>query len=132
MKQGPGEFDPPGSLFAIWEWAECSLLDFLSDPDEDPRAVAGAVESNVGAALAVLHGIGIVHLDVAPNNILRVDGTWKLADLDSCVERGMPASRVPRVEFYVHPDRIDANPPPPARDEFDTYGLSRVLSRLRS
>jgi serine/threonine protein kinase len=79
-------------------------------------------------ALDVLHGIGFVHMDVAPNNILRVEGTWKLADLDSCVPRGTPSARGAINQRYLHPDREGAVP---ARDEFDDYGLEQVLARFR-
>lgn len=82
-----GEFGGPGYLFAIWESADVSLDEFLHDPDENSNETANKVRVNVGAALDVLHGIGLIHLDVAPNNILRVDGIWKLADLDSCWPR---------------------------------------------
>jgi hypothetical protein len=125
-----GDFRYPGDLTAIWEWADISLDDFLHDPDQNPVAVADAVEANIGTALEVLHGIGIVHLDVAPNNILRVAGSWKLADLDSCTERGSPAVRQPPDERFVHPDRRDG--PALARDEFDLYGLEQTLIALRS
>jgi hypothetical protein len=126
-------FERPGNLVGIWEWGDISLEEFLVEPDDDRAAVADAVETNVGAALDALHGIGFVHLDVAPNNILRVDGSWKLADFDSCVERGQPAVRGPIfVEGgrYLHPDRKDAVPPA-ARDEFDLYGLREILKQLR-
>jgi serine/threonine protein kinase len=125
---GSGEFDPPGRLVAIWEWADITLDEFLQDPDQDPASAAANVEANVGAALEVLHGLGIVHLDVAPNNVFRVDGTWKLGDLDSSTERGSPACRQPLDERYLHPDRREGIAL--ARDEFDFYGLARILEDL--
>jgi serine/threonine protein kinase len=117
-------------LVAIWEWADLSLEDFIREPDADPAAVADSVEANVSAALRVLHNVGIVHMDVTPNNILRVGETWKLADLDSCVRRGEPAGRRPLAERYLHPELRGASPP--ARDEFDAHGLEQVLAGLRS
>jgi hypothetical protein len=126
---GTGEFDPPAWLTTVWEWADLSLDDFLHSPDGDPGEVADAVEVNVGAAFDVLHGVGLIHCDIAPNNVLRVDGQWKLADLDACVRRGEPAVRQHVGQFYVHPDRH--SDVPPARDEFDHYGLQRILERLR-
>lgn len=66
---GTGEFDPPGMLVAIWEWGEVTLHEFLQDPDRDRASIRASVEANIGAALKVLHGLGIVHLDVAPNNV---------------------------------------------------------------
>ena len=126
----PGEFGYPGTLIEIWEWADISLDDFLDEPDENPAEVADSVHENIGAALDVLHEAGIVHLDVTPNNILRVGGRWKLADLDSCVPRGELAVRRPISDRYVHPDRHGGTALP-ARDEFDSYGVERILTDLR-
>jgi hypothetical protein len=100
-----GPFGYPGYFSCIWEWGDISLHEFLDDPDDSPARVADAVEANVTAALNVLHGLMLVHLDVAPNNILRVDATWKLADLDSCQRSGALARRHPINQRWVHPDR---------------------------
>ncbi len=127
----PSEFGPlNGHLAVAWEWAECSLHDFLHEPAADARTAADQVEENVGAALGVLHQIGLIHCDVAPNNVMRVGGRWKLADLDACRLRGLPADRLPLNEHYLHPERREAVSPP-AREEFDKYGLDRILERLR-
>jgi hypothetical protein len=121
----------PGSLFAIWEWATLSLHEYLADPDGDPEAVAAEVAANVGRALDVLHRLGYVHLDVAPNNILLVDRVWKLADYDSCVREGEPAGRLPRSKQWLHPDRVPGDSKPPAaRKEFDLYGLEQVVAAI--
>jgi hypothetical protein len=116
-------------LSALWEWADVSLKDFLDQPEENRADAANEVEETVGAALEVLHDAGIVHLDVTPNNILRVDGRWKLADLDSCTQRGAPAIRHPINDVFLHPDREHGVP---TRDEFDSYGLEQVLTQLRT
>jgi serine/threonine protein kinase len=118
-----------GYLIAIWEWADRVLHELPDDPGPGRTPVADQVAANVGAALDVLHGLGIVHCDVAPNNIMRVDGVWKLADLDSCIARGDPVIRGPLRERYLHPDRRDG--PSPARNEFDTWALEQVVQRVR-
>lgn len=87
-----------------------------------------AVNENVGEALRALHKLGVVHCDVAPNNILRVCGEWKLIDLDSCVSVGSPAIRRPNAA-YCHPDRKDGSAP--ARPAWDEYGLEQVTTVLR-
>ena len=89
------------------------------------------VERNVSVALRLLHSLGHVHCDVAPNNILRVGGVWKLADLDACRRRDEYADRYSRQERYRHPDRHDGQPVPWAREEFDWYGLDQVVRELR-
>jgi len=127
-----GEWTAPGVLAEIWEWAAYGLDDWLRRDDREPASsILAEVAANVTRALEVLHGLGIVHCDVAPNNILLVDGTWKIGDLDSCTRLGEPASRGPMAERkrYQHPDRRVG--PTPARDEFDWWGLAQVLAKLR-
>lgn len=126
------ESTAPGVLAEIWEWAAYGLDDWLRDDNRKRRAsIVDEVAANVTGALEVLHGLGVVHCDVAPNNILLVDGTWKLGDLDSCVRLGEPVNRGPMAERkrYQHPDRRDG--PTPARQEIDWWGLDQVLAKLR-
>lgn len=126
-----GEFGHPGLLVLIWEWADYSLHDFLWGDYPQPDAdAADEVERNVRAALDVLHGLDLIHLDVAPNNILRVNRLWKLADLDCCALRGTRSMRQPNDERWVHPERRHGRPVP-ARDEFDDYGLEQVVEAIR-
>jgi serine/threonine protein kinase len=121
----------PGTFGAVWELADLALDEFLDHPDTDTEDVARQVEANVGNALQQLHALGWIHLDVAPNNVLRVDRVWKLADLDSCTRRGEPVTRTPGLSAYVHPKRrprkrVDAV------DEFDYFGLEAMVEALRS
>jgi serine/threonine protein kinase len=124
-----GEWKVNGYLTEIWEWASTPLHELPSDPGPGHRPVVEEVAANVSAALAVIHGLGFIHCDVAPNNIFFVDGVWKLGDLDSCVARGDLVNRGPTNQRYLHPDRRDG--PTVAKDDFDTWGLERVLERLR-
>jgi hypothetical protein len=86
---------------------------------------AGQIQANVAAALATLHSIDLVHCDVAPNNVFRVAGTWKLGDLDGCLWRGDPVHRFPP-RHYRHPNAVTGAPADPA---FDLYGLAHLLDR---
>ncbi len=127
-----GERAAPGVLAEIWEWAAFGLDDWLRHDDRGSgSSIVDEVAANVTGALEVVHGLGIVHCDVAPSNILRVEGTWKLGDLDSCVRLGERVSRGPMAERkrYQHPDRRKG--PTPARQEFDWWGLEQVLAKLR-
>jgi hypothetical protein len=127
-----GEFGYPDLLKLVWEWGDYSLDDLLHGDYRRQTLTEAAVEvqANIRAALEVLHGVGLVHLDVAPNNILRVGGVWKLADLDTCAERDSKTLRQPNNQRWVHPDRRHGRPVP-AREEFDLYGLEQVLMTLR-
>jgi serine/threonine protein kinase len=51
------------------------------------------------AALEALHALGYIHCDVAPNNVLEVEGVWKLADLGGCVP---VAGDCPAVAAHPH------------------------------
>jgi serine/threonine protein kinase len=125
-----GEWAFPGTLGAIWELADIALDEFLAYPDDDKEDVAKQVKVNVGQALDQLHALGWIHLDVAPNNVLRVGGIWKLADLDSCTRRGEPVTRTPGLSAYIHPKRRP-NKRVDAVDEFDHFGLEVMVKALR-
>jgi hypothetical protein len=134
IRASMSEEEIPGWITEIWEWADFPLHELLGDeqPESPPDGAVEQIEANVGAALACLHSIGVIHCDVAPNNIFRVDGVWKLGDLDSCVARGKPTNRGPTNRRYLHPERLQSpGPIPLAREEFDTWALDQVLERLR-
>ena len=48
-----------------------------------------------GLALALrhLHSRGLVHGDVKPRNVVRINGSWKLIDLDAAAPQGKPVGR---------------------------------------
>jgi len=124
-----GEYGYPGVLGAVWELADVSLQGFRENPDDDPIRVASEVEVNVGCALETLHALGWIHLDVAPHNVLRVNGRWKLGDLDSCTRRGEPVRRNPGIVRYIHPKRRTGVAM--AVEDFDRWGLAEILRALR-
>jgi serine/threonine protein kinase len=112
-------------LSVIWEWADLTLRDAIESHEIGPDTRRDVAE-NVGAALETLHAAGYVHADIAPNNILRVRGTWKLGDLDNCCEVGTPLTRFPQ-ERYRHPKAVAGAPADPT---FDDFGLEQILKRL--
>lgn len=123
-----GEWGVPGLLGAVWEFADLPLNKFQGQLDCDGRAVADDVERNVGQALDELHALGWIHCDVAPNNVLRVEGRWKLADLDSCTRRGELSTRKP-ADRYLHPRRQAGDAL--ADGDFDRYGVCVIANELR-
>src|SRR5439155_369287 len=97
-----------------------------------PPAVAADVAAQVADALAYLHGLGIVHGDVKPGNILvPVDGgPVRLTDFGVAqrVGPGLPGSRATHATpEYVAPEVITGQPPRPATD---VYALGIVLYEL--
>lgn len=119
--------DSDYALTLVWEWADVTLHELMREPAVADDDKVGVV-ANVRAALDILHALDLVHCDVAPNNVFRVRGTWKLGDLDSVRERGAPLDRFP-LEHYRHPDAL---PGAPADPLFDFYSLDRIAERLRS
>jgi serine/threonine protein kinase len=117
--------DDEHALTLVWEWAEVALHELLQE-----RAVtasdASGIDANVHAALATLHELNLVHCDVAPNNVLRVGGTWKLGDLDSVRPRGQPLDRFPP-DRYRHPDAVRGARAEPAHH---LHGLDQIAARL--
>jgi serine/threonine protein kinase len=79
-------------------------------------------------ALGVLHGLRLVHSDVREDNVLRVDGAWKLADLGGVVEEGAPIVALQKSPEYVRPGAGMGLPADPAND---TYALAVVLEHVR-
>jgi serine/threonine protein kinase len=109
----------------VWEMADNSLraIVAMGRAGEVDEAV---LERNLRAALNTLHGVGYVHCDVAPNNVLVVDGVWKLADLNHAMPRDAAMDGVPN-ERYRHPNaRLGGSADP----DFDLYGVEQVLAEL--
>lgn len=120
--------EPYEIVRAVWEWGERVLLDALHQTVDDRGALADAVEQTIGAALDRLHDAGLVHSDVAPNNIIEVRGTWKLADLDNVVRVGKPVTGLPRARRY-RLDGVDIGTS--AAPEIDHHGLQVVVGEIR-
>lgn len=111
----------------VWEWGDVALHELLRE-----RAVTNddevAIAANVRAAVDTLHALDLFHCDVAPNNVCRIRGTWKLGALDSVRARRAPLDRFP-LEHYRHPD---ARPDAPAASLCDFCGLERVVACFHS
>jgi serine/threonine protein kinase len=110
-----------GDSCLVFELAESTLTDHPCSVE-----LGAALRRDVGAALIALHDLGLIHSDVAPNNILRVGDTWKLADFDSCVEIGSDVQGHTMLERYRAPG-LDLSVP--AEIRFDTFGLNAIVER---
>jgi serine/threonine protein kinase len=123
-----GYGDPYEVVHSAWEWGDRVLLDELCDGQYDSQSLAASVGESIGAAIECLHAVGLVHSDVAPNNIVCVRGTWKLADFDHTVREGERVTGVPKRAYLLEGVAVGT----PARREADDYALSVVLDRIRS
>jgi serine/threonine protein kinase len=120
---------PRGSSYRVFEWADVALHDLLAGYAPALRGpLADGVEDALRDALRAVHAAGLVHGDVAPNNVVRVAGRWKLADFDVCVPEGAPTVGQPRLGRYVTPGREVGQP---ARCAFDWDGLRALLADVR-
>ena len=109
-----GEVAAPGVgksyLYLTMELAEHSLGDCLKRPDRLGAAETGRMARDVAEALAWLHGRGVVHRDIKPDNVLYADGRWKLGDLglvrpvDGILVRTVHQSGTP---LYRAPETLD-------------------------
>ncbi len=114
------------NLRSAWEYGELWLRDVIRHADDRER-LAHEVDAGIRPALACLHGDGLVHSDVAPNNIVRVGGAWKLMDLDHCVEEGGPTTGMASAPYAMPGTNVGD----PADRAMDTYGLEAVLAEIR-
>jgi len=115
-------------LFGVYEWADASLAEATGEDQPPGQDLAQDVDGSIGAALRHLHDHGLVHCDVTPHNILRVDGEWKLADLECVVEIGTPIRGLTKLDDFRPPDVTRGDP---ANPSIDTYGLDAVVRWVR-
>ncbi|KXX66639.1 protein kinase [Flammeovirga sp. SJP92] len=74
-------------LCYVMESAQLDLKSFLESNNIDERSrLELCIE--IASALNDLHTIGIYHRDIKPDNILKVNGDWKIGDLGLCEMRG--------------------------------------------
>nr|WP_079054216.1 serine/threonine-protein kinase [Streptomyces graminilatus] len=76
-----------GAVVLVMERAECSLQDLLDASNGGPLPDAGRLLTEVCEGLAHLHGLGWVHGDLKPDNVLiMADGSVRLSDFGLTVE----------------------------------------------
>ncbi|MEV4950137.1 serine/threonine-protein kinase [Streptomyces sp. NPDC053755] len=76
-----------GAVVLVMERAESSLQDLLDAADGEPLPEAERLLSEICEGLAHLHGLGWVHGDLKPDNVLVMpDGSVRLSDFGLTVE----------------------------------------------
>jgi len=79
-----------GGFYVITELASYSLQDYLADSKERDQVLSIQTVANIAYEIShvvsALHVKGLVHLDIKPENIMKINGFWKLIDVDGCVK----------------------------------------------
>ena len=98
---GPAE---DGKFYMILELGDESLDMWLRTTGFLQMGSLCEIARSLFAALEFLHGLGFVHLDVKPANIMRFGPTWKLIDLGSCLSMHAVVSPSNFTPLYASPE----------------------------
>ncbi|HEU0030227.1 MAG TPA: sigma 54-interacting transcriptional regulator [Kofleriaceae bacterium] len=116
---GGGEAIAAGAPFFVAEWIEGARCD--DRPWSGDDAALWSVLADLAGALATIHAAGLVHADVAPQNVLVTDGRAVLVDLG--LARGRGARGTPA---YMAPEALAGHVEPRS----DLYGLGATALRI--
>jgi eukaryotic-like serine/threonine-protein kinase len=104
------------------------LFDGTSLEQHTPRDLASIVNAFIQTAQALhaLHGLGYVHCDLKPNNILRdpATGTVKVIDLGQAAKIGTAKPRVQGTPDYMAPEQVKLQP---VTVKTDVYNFGATL-----
>ncbi len=89
----------------------------------------GEEEDALLDALQGLHGAGWVHMDVKPENMMRLDGRWTLHDFDSVMRIGERFSHRDITFSYAPPDVLRTTI---ADCSDDLYAAAMIMYRRRN
>ncbi|MGM0574710.1 MAG: sigma 54-interacting transcriptional regulator [Myxococcota bacterium] len=96
----------------------------LRDAPEPDRA---CVFEQVLRALAHLHAVGVVHLDLKPDNVIVGEGGARVLDFGVAAAVGDAGEGVRGSRSYVAPERLEGRPPEPRAD---LYALGVMMAEV--
>jgi serine/threonine protein kinase len=116
--------DPDGAYLVMQLMADGSLEDAEVDAWQIPQVIR--VIEQVGMALAHAHGVGIVHGDLHPGNVLfDSEGNSYLTDFGLATFLSGGSSTPP--ESFASPEQLRGEPPQAASD---VYSFGRLVYRI--
>ena len=92
----------------VMELFDGRMLEFAK-----PKTILGQVDVFIktGKALEALHGLGYVHCDLKPNNILVNDvGEVKVIDLGQAAKQGTVKKRIQGTPDFISPEQVNCGP----------------------
>lgn len=125
-----------GLSFLVMPCAEHCLKDFRFGV-ESRQAIADALRifMEVCEGVHAFHQQGVVHRDIKPHNILRVDGVWKVADLGFGKDLTKINADLTRTgtrlgtEVYMSPEQLNGDTKN-VNEKSDIYQLGLVLYEM--
>ncbi len=123
--------DDPTGPYLVMEYVNGDSLDKFDTPDKLlPIETVINVMRQAAEALRYASGLGIIHRDVKPGNIIiRKDGRVKIADFGCAITSDPRGTVLPIAGSlpYMSPEQIEGNP---LNHQSDIYSLGVVFYRL--
>ncbi len=108
--------DESSGPFFVFECLRGATLREAMGQGPMPRSDAARIARTLGAALAALHGAGLVHGDVKPDNVMLAAGGPKLLDLGFGAPPG--AGLLDPSPGFTPPEVLEGAPASPLGDQF--------------